>query len=156
LIFNQCFNKDIPTDWSCDTDPPPPADEHSWAVQKLVLRATVAPSFTRKPACISNTVRITLDFVNATLPRCARTDLKELCFRHRDTSNPHVMENRRPGALRQLRRLGRMNVCPNYTISYSVESGGNTATNYSSLLRRNKHIERTLYIYYNVIIIYHI
>lgn len=68
-------------------------------------------------------VQITLDFVNATLPQCAQTDTKELCFPHRDTSNPHIMENRFPGALRQLQRLTRLNVCPNYTISYSVESG---------------------------------
>uniref|UniRef100_A0A3Q3W938 Proto-oncogene tyrosine-protein kinase receptor Ret n=1 Tax=Mola mola TaxID=94237 RepID=A0A3Q3W938_MOLML len=46
-----------------------------------------------------------------------------LCFPHRDTSNPHITENRFPGALRQLRRLTRTNVCPNYTISYNVESG---------------------------------
>uniref|UniRef100_A0AAQ4RFS0 receptor protein-tyrosine kinase n=1 Tax=Gasterosteus aculeatus aculeatus TaxID=481459 RepID=A0AAQ4RFS0_GASAC len=49
--------------------------------------------------------------------------LDELCFPHRDTSNPHIMENRFPGALRQLRRLTRLNVCPNYTITYNVESG---------------------------------
>uniref|UniRef100_A0A665TRJ8 Proto-oncogene tyrosine-protein kinase receptor Ret n=1 Tax=Echeneis naucrates TaxID=173247 RepID=A0A665TRJ8_ECHNA len=72
--------------------------------------------------CISRAPRITLDFVNATLPTCDRTDMKELCFPHRDTSNPHIMENRFPGALRQLRRLTRLNVCPNYTITYSVES----------------------------------
>uniref|UniRef100_A0A3Q2DS66 Proto-oncogene tyrosine-protein kinase receptor Ret n=1 Tax=Cyprinodon variegatus TaxID=28743 RepID=A0A3Q2DS66_CYPVA len=53
----------------------------------------------------------------------ASTDMKELCFPHRDTSNPHIIENRFPGVLRQLRRLTRLNVCPNYTISYSVESG---------------------------------
>uniref|UniRef100_A0A7N6FLQ6 Ret proto-oncogene receptor tyrosine kinase n=1 Tax=Anabas testudineus TaxID=64144 RepID=A0A7N6FLQ6_ANATE len=75
------------------------------------------------PQCISRNVpRITLDFVNATLPRCAQTDLKELCFPHRDTSNPHIMENRFPGAIRQLRRLTRINICPNYTITYNVES----------------------------------
>uniref|UniRef100_A0A8D3D8C3 Proto-oncogene tyrosine-protein kinase receptor Ret n=1 Tax=Scophthalmus maximus TaxID=52904 RepID=A0A8D3D8C3_SCOMX len=64
-----------------------------------------------KPHCVNkNSPRITLDFVNATLPQCAQTDMKELCFPHRDTSNPHIMENRFPGAIRQLRRLTRLNV----------------------------------------------
>uniref|UniRef100_H3C2S0 Ret proto-oncogene receptor tyrosine kinase n=1 Tax=Tetraodon nigroviridis TaxID=99883 RepID=H3C2S0_TETNG len=66
--------------------------------------------------------RITLDFVNAMMPQCGETDLKELCFPRKDTSNPHITENRFPGGLRQLRRLSWLNVCPNYTISYSVET----------------------------------
>uniref|UniRef100_A0A665THQ1 Proto-oncogene tyrosine-protein kinase receptor Ret n=1 Tax=Echeneis naucrates TaxID=173247 RepID=A0A665THQ1_ECHNA len=90
---------------------------------KLALHAMVLPSTSKTSNCISRAPRITLDFVNATLPTCDRTDMKELCFPHRDTSNPHIMENRFPGALRQLRRLTRLNVCPNYTITYSVESG---------------------------------
>ncbi|XP_071769330.2 proto-oncogene tyrosine-protein kinase receptor Ret [Centroberyx gerrardi] len=78
---------------------------------------------TRKPQCLGiNSPRLTLNFVNATMPQCAQTDMEELCFPHRDTSNPHIIENRFPGALRQLRRLTRLNVCPNYTISYSMES----------------------------------
>uniref|UniRef100_A0A3Q1IAP7 Proto-oncogene tyrosine-protein kinase receptor Ret n=1 Tax=Anabas testudineus TaxID=64144 RepID=A0A3Q1IAP7_ANATE len=98
-------------------------NQHSWSVKKLLLHAVVFPDFSKKPQCISRNVpRITLDFVNATLPRCAQTDLKELCFPHRDTSNPHIMENRFPGAIRQLRRLTRINICPNYTITYNVES----------------------------------
>lgn len=83
------------------------------------------PGFTRKSACNSrNCPRITLDFVSSAMPQCGQTDLKELCFPHKDTSNPHITENRFPGGLRQLRRLSRLNVCPNYTISYSVETGG--------------------------------
>ncbi|XP_040906616.1 proto-oncogene tyrosine-protein kinase receptor Ret isoform X2 [Toxotes jaculatrix] len=98
-------------------------NQHSWSVKKLVLHVIVLPEFSKRFHCINrNALRITLDFVNATLPQCAQTDAKELCFPHRDTSNPHIMENRFPGALRQLRRLTRLNVCPNYTISYSVES----------------------------------
>uniref|UniRef100_A0A8D3AP02 Proto-oncogene tyrosine-protein kinase receptor Ret n=1 Tax=Scophthalmus maximus TaxID=52904 RepID=A0A8D3AP02_SCOMX len=98
-------------------------NQHSWSVKKLGLHATVLPNFSRKPHCVNkNSPRITLDFVNATLPQCAQTDMKELCFPHRDTSNPHIMENRFPGAIRQLRRLTRLNVCPNHTISYNVES----------------------------------
>ncbi|KAF1375990.1 hypothetical protein PFLUV_G00225920 [Perca fluviatilis] len=97
-------------------------NQHSWSVMKLFLYATVLPNFTKKSQCIRNYPRLTLDFVNATMPHCAQTDMKELCFPHRDTSNPHIMENRFPGALRQLRRLTRLNVCPNYTISYNVQS----------------------------------
>uniref|UniRef100_A0A8C5I8J8 Proto-oncogene tyrosine-protein kinase receptor Ret n=1 Tax=Gouania willdenowi TaxID=441366 RepID=A0A8C5I8J8_GOUWI len=90
----------------------------------LFLHVMVLSNFARKSHCITkNSARITLDFVNATMPQCAQTDMKELCFPHRDTSNPHIMENRFPGALRQLRRLTRLHVCPNYTITYSVESG---------------------------------
>ncbi|XP_068183940.1 proto-oncogene tyrosine-protein kinase receptor Ret isoform X2 [Antennarius striatus] len=97
--------------------------QKSWSVKKLFLHAMVLPNPTRKSLCTSRSApRITLDFVNATMPQCAQTDEKELCFPHRDTSNPHIMENRFPGALRQLRRLTRVNVCPNYTISYNVES----------------------------------
>lgn len=100
------------------------SDQKSWSVKKLFLHAMVLPNLAKKSQCISrNSPRITLDFVNATMPQCAQTDMKELCFPHRDTSNPHIMENRFPGALRQLRRLTRLNVCPNYTISYNVESG---------------------------------
>uniref|UniRef100_A0A8C5I673 Proto-oncogene tyrosine-protein kinase receptor Ret n=1 Tax=Gouania willdenowi TaxID=441366 RepID=A0A8C5I673_GOUWI len=96
----------------------------SWSVKKLFLHVMVLSNFARKSHCITkNSARITLDFVNATMPQCAQTDMKELCFPHRDTSNPHIMENRFPGALRQLRRLTRLHVCPNYTITYSVESG---------------------------------
>uniref|UniRef100_H2V9H6 Proto-oncogene tyrosine-protein kinase receptor Ret n=1 Tax=Takifugu rubripes TaxID=31033 RepID=H2V9H6_TAKRU len=79
--------------------------------------------FTKNSLCNSRSCpRINLEFVNATMPQCGQTDLKELCFPHKDTSNPHITENRFPGALRQLRRLSRFNVCPNYTISYNVET----------------------------------
>ncbi|KAM3863431.1 proto-oncogene tyrosine-protein kinase receptor Ret [Diretmus argenteus] len=99
--------------------------KNTWLVKKLFLNVMVLPKTTRKSQCSSkNFPRLTLYFVNATVPLCAQTDMEELCFPHRDTSNPHIMENRFPGALRQLRRLTRLNVCPNYTISYSVESDG--------------------------------
>ncbi|XP_072247477.1 proto-oncogene tyrosine-protein kinase receptor Ret [Leuresthes tenuis] len=97
--------------------------QNSWPVKKLFLQAMVLNNFTKRSQCIiERPAHITLDFVNGTVPRCAETDMKELCFPHRDTSNPHITENRFPGALRQLRRLTRLNVCPNYTISYNVES----------------------------------
>ncbi|KAM9364520.1 proto-oncogene tyrosine-protein kinase receptor Ret [Pholidichthys leucotaenia] len=93
-----------------------------WPVRKVILHVMVTPGYISKFQCSTRKLQITLEFVNATMPRCAQTDMKELCFPHRDASNPHIMENRFPGALRQLRRLTRVNVCPNYTISYNVES----------------------------------
>ncbi|XP_072292708.1 proto-oncogene tyrosine-protein kinase receptor Ret isoform X2 [Eucyclogobius newberryi] len=98
-------------------------NQKSWSVQKLFLRTMVLPSSSSRSQCSHRrTARVILDFVNASVPHCAQTDPKELCFPHRDASIPHVMENRFPGALRQLRRLSRAGVCPNYTITYNVES----------------------------------
>lgn len=94
-----------------------------WSVQKLGLRAMVSQSPPSAYPCYNKkSARIVLDFVNATVPQCSNTKMEELCFPHRDTSIPHIMENRYPGALKQLRRLTRVHVCPNYTISYNVES----------------------------------
>ncbi|XP_036071308.1 proto-oncogene tyrosine-protein kinase receptor Ret isoform X2 [Oryzias melastigma] len=93
----------------------------SWPVKRLSLQVLASNSFIKGSQCLAKRkALITLDFVNATMPPCAQTDLKELCFPH--TSNPHIMENRFPGALRQFRRLTRIGVCPNLTVSYSVES----------------------------------
>ncbi|XP_056903950.1 proto-oncogene tyrosine-protein kinase receptor Ret isoform X1 [Takifugu flavidus] len=95
----------------------------SQSVKKLSMHVMALPGFTKNSLCNSRSCpRINLEFVNATMPQCGQTDLKELCFPHKDTSNPHITENRFPGALRQLRRLSRFNVCPNYTISYNVET----------------------------------
>ncbi|XP_033835766.1 proto-oncogene tyrosine-protein kinase receptor Ret [Periophthalmus magnuspinnatus] len=94
-----------------------------WSVQKLTLKTMALPSSSSRSQCSNKKVaRIVLDFVNATVPQCGQTDLKELCFPHRDSCIPHIMENRYPGAVRQLRRLSRAGVCPNYTITYNVES----------------------------------
>lgn len=106
------------------------SDQSSQSVKKLSLHIMALPGFTKSSLCNSRSCpRITLEFVNATMPQCGQTDLKELCFPHKDTSNPHITENRFPGALRQLRRLSRFNVCPNYTISYNVETGGTPQNN---------------------------
>uniref|UniRef100_A0A8C7H4H5 Proto-oncogene tyrosine-protein kinase receptor Ret n=1 Tax=Oncorhynchus kisutch TaxID=8019 RepID=A0A8C7H4H5_ONCKI len=69
------------------------------------------------------TVRVSLTFINDTVPPCGQTrpELENLCFPDKDL-NSRIKENRFPGAIRQLRQLTRLNVCPNYTISYSVES----------------------------------
>uniref|UniRef100_A0A8C6SER6 Proto-oncogene tyrosine-protein kinase receptor Ret n=1 Tax=Neogobius melanostomus TaxID=47308 RepID=A0A8C6SER6_9GOBI len=94
-----------------------------WSVYKLFLRTMVLPSVPSGRQCgHRKTARIVLDFMNASVPQCAQTDPKELCFPHKDGAIPHVMENRYPGALRQLRRLSRAGACPNYTITYNVES----------------------------------
>lgn len=106
------------------------SDQSSQSVKKLSLHVMALPGFPKSSLCNSRSCpRITLEFVNATMPQCGQTDLKELCFPHKDTSNPHITENRFPGALRQLRRLSRFNVCPNYTISYNVETGGTPQNN---------------------------
>ncbi|KAK7901695.1 hypothetical protein WMY93_018464 [Mugilogobius chulae] len=76
-------------------------NQKSWSVQKLFLRTMVLNSSSSRSQCShKRTARIILDFVNASVPQCGQTDLKELCFPHRDASIPHVMENRFPGALR--------------------------------------------------------
>ncbi|XP_008428251.1 proto-oncogene tyrosine-protein kinase receptor Ret isoform X1 [Poecilia reticulata] len=96
--------------------------QNSWPAKRLTLQVMALNSVSKRAPCSRNSAHITLDFVNGSMPRCAQTDMKELCFPHRDTSNPHIIENRFPGVLRQLRRLTRLAVCPNYTITYGVES----------------------------------
>ncbi|XP_024863407.2 proto-oncogene tyrosine-protein kinase receptor Ret isoform X2 [Kryptolebias marmoratus] len=97
--------------------------QNSWQRKKLTLKAAVSNAVVKRSQCSPlKTAHITLEFVNASVPNCAQMDLNEFCFPHMDASNPHVKENRFPGALRQLRQLTRLNVCPNYTVSYSVES----------------------------------
>ncbi|KAJ8250150.1 hypothetical protein COCON_G00220720 [Conger conger] len=68
-------------------------------------------------------VTIALNFINATAPPCGHGKLERLCFPDRDLT-PHIIENRPPGAFRQLRRLAWQDACPNFTISYSVEAEG--------------------------------
>uniref|UniRef100_A0A1A8IE89 Proto-oncogene tyrosine-protein kinase receptor Ret n=1 Tax=Nothobranchius kuhntae TaxID=321403 RepID=A0A1A8IE89_NOTKU len=98
-------------------------DHNSWLEKKLTFQVMVLNGFTKRSQCIpSKAAKITLDFVNASVPQCSQMDMKDLCFPPRDASSPHIMENRFPGTFRQLRRLTRLGVCPNYTISYSVES----------------------------------
>lgn len=97
--------------------------QNSGPAKRLSLKVMALNNLSKRLTCSRNPAHITLDFVNGSMPQCSQTDMKELCFPHRDTSNPHIIENRFPGVLRQLRRLTRLNVCPNYTISYSVESG---------------------------------
>uniref|UniRef100_A0A673YIJ8 Proto-oncogene tyrosine-protein kinase receptor Ret n=1 Tax=Salmo trutta TaxID=8032 RepID=A0A673YIJ8_SALTR len=93
---------------------------------KLPLSVIAATRPLKKFLCgLSHpTVQVSLTFINDTAPPCGQTrpELKKLCFPDKDLSS-HIKENRFPGALRQLRQLTRLNVCPNYTISYSVESG---------------------------------
>lgn len=100
------------------------ADTSSPTVKKLQLRAVVLAASPKKLLCGGRKhLQIILDFVNASLPQCAQTSMKELCFPHRLIATPHITENRFPEALLQLRRLTRLNVCPNYTITYNVETG---------------------------------
>ncbi|KAK6328899.1 hypothetical protein J4Q44_G00008770 [Coregonus suidteri] len=89
----------------------------------LRLRIMAATRPVKSVLCGLPTVWVHLNFINATVPPCGRTrpELEKLCFPDKDLHS-HIKENRFPGALRQLRQLTRLNVCPNYTISYSVES----------------------------------
>lgn len=104
-------------------------DTNSPTVKKLQLRAVVLAASPRKLLCAGRKhLQIILDFVNASLPQCAQTSMKELCFPHRPSPTPHITENRFPEALLQLRRLTRLNVCPNYTITYNVETGSECCT----------------------------
>lgn len=91
-------------------------------LKKLTLKVMVSTMPVKKPMCnMQPKVEVSLTFINATAPPCAQVKLEKLCFPDRDT-NPHIRENRMPGAMRQLRRFTRMSLCPNYTISYGIEA----------------------------------
>ncbi|XP_030628301.1 proto-oncogene tyrosine-protein kinase receptor Ret [Chanos chanos] len=92
------------------------------ALRKLSLKAMAVPWPFREATCMRQpTVEISITFINATVPPCGQIALEKLCFPDRD-SNPHIQENRLPGPLRQLRRLSRVSLCPDYNISYGVEA----------------------------------
>ncbi|XP_052007438.1 proto-oncogene tyrosine-protein kinase receptor Ret isoform X2 [Xyrauchen texanus] len=92
------------------------------SLKKLTVKVTASLMPVQKIMCnLLPKVEVSLTFINATAPSCGHVKLENLCFPDRDT-NPHIRENRMPGALRQLRRFTRMSVCPNYTISYRVEA----------------------------------
>ncbi|XP_010899824.2 proto-oncogene tyrosine-protein kinase receptor Ret isoform X4 [Esox lucius] len=98
---------------------------------KLSLHVMATNGPVKNIFCQNNPfVHVSLTFLNTTASPCGETkeELEKLCFpekkMNKDTSriNSHIKENRFPGALRQLRQLTSLNICPNYTISYSVES----------------------------------
>lgn len=89
------------------------------SVKKIILKAVAANQTERRVFCFFS-VEINLMFVNATAPPCEQ--IKQLCFPDRDVT-PHITENRLPGALYQLRRLARSHLCPDYTVSYSIDAG---------------------------------
>ncbi|CAG6017827.1 unnamed protein product [Menidia menidia] len=127
-LYSSWFHMDIPTgvlylNKTLEETDLSSLQQNPWPPKKLSLQVIALNGFTKRSQCVTErSAHITLDFVNGTMPQCAQTDMKELCFPYRDTSNPHITENRFPGALRQMRRLTRINVCTNYTISYTVES----------------------------------
>uniref|UniRef100_A0A8C1XX94 Proto-oncogene tyrosine-protein kinase receptor Ret n=1 Tax=Cyprinus carpio TaxID=7962 RepID=A0A8C1XX94_CYPCA len=91
-------------------------------VKDINLKVGVSSVPMQKAICrFLPTVEVKLIFINDTAPSCGQVDLKTLCFPDK-VSNPHITENRLQGALRQLRRFTHMNICPNYTISYAVET----------------------------------
>uniref|UniRef100_A0A8C2JT84 Proto-oncogene tyrosine-protein kinase receptor Ret n=1 Tax=Cyprinus carpio TaxID=7962 RepID=A0A8C2JT84_CYPCA len=91
-------------------------------VKDINLKVGVSSLPMQKAICrFLPTVEVKLIFINDTAPSCGQVELKTLCFPDK-VSNPHITENRLQGALRQLRRFTHMNICPNYTISYAVET----------------------------------
>ncbi len=103
----------------------PPGSSSARSVKDLNLKVGVSSVPVQKQLCLFlPTVEVKLMFINDTAPSCGQVELKTLCFPDK-VSKPHITENRMSGALRQLRRFTRMNICPNYTISYGVEAGTN-------------------------------
>ncbi|KAK0149935.1 Proto-oncogene tyrosine-protein kinase receptor Ret [Merluccius polli] len=109
-LYSHWFHLDVSTDKS------------SGAVKKLPLSAMALPRPTSRTHCRNQPARLSVIFVNATMPSCGQTAMQQLCFPPRVPPTPHIMENRFAGPVQQLRRLTKLNVCPNYTVSYSVES----------------------------------
>ncbi|CAL8257054.1 unnamed protein product [Lota lota] len=94
----------------------------SVTVKKLTLTAMALTRPTSRTQCRNQPARLYVIFVNDTVPPCRDNDLQRLCFPSRVPPTPHIMENRFAGPVQKLRRLPLLNVCPNYNISYSVES----------------------------------
>nr|CAA64146.1 receptor tyrosine kinase [Danio rerio] len=88
----------------------------------LTLKVGVSSTPPMKVMCtILPTVEVKLSFINDTAPSCGQVELSTLCFPEK-ISNPHITENREPGAL-PTARFTHMRICPNYTISYGVVAG---------------------------------
>lgn len=94
---------------------------NSQSTERLTLKVSAVPSL-KAPCASFLTADVSLTFFNNTAPTCGHMKLEKLCFPGSD-KNPHIKENRMPGALRQLRRFTHADLCPNYTISYRVETG---------------------------------
>ncbi|KAK3554618.1 hypothetical protein QTP70_029682 [Hemibagrus guttatus] len=87
---------------------------------RLILKVAAAPISQKMLCSQSSYVEVSLTFFNATAPTCGQIKLDRLCFPDQDQKF-HIMENRMPGPMRQLRRFTHADVCPNYTISYRME-----------------------------------
>lgn len=95
--------------------------------KKLSLKVLAAP-VSQKMSCNHHSkVEVSLTLLNATAPSCGQIKPERLCFPDQDT-NPHIKENRLPGALRQLRRFTHADICVNYTISYKLKTGTYSTT----------------------------
>ncbi|KAI5107968.1 proto-oncogene tyrosine-protein kinase receptor Ret precursor, partial [Silurus meridionalis] len=93
----------------------------SWPTKtkRLTLKVSAAPV---KTQCTKlNNVEVSLTFFNATAPTCGQITRQRLCSRVQEIKT-HIKENRLPGPLLQLRRFTLADLCPNYTISYSLET----------------------------------
>lgn len=119
-VFGDCERCD--KSLSCH-DVCPPGSGSVRSPKDLTLKVGVSSIPPIRVMCtISPTVEVKLSFINDTAPSCGQVELSTLCFPEK-ISNPHITENRMPGALRQLRRFTHMSICPNYTISYGVVAG---------------------------------
>ncbi|XP_062851471.1 proto-oncogene tyrosine-protein kinase receptor Ret [Trichomycterus rosablanca] len=108
------------------------------------LKVAAAPVAHKANCTLHSSVDISLTFINDTAPACDQIKLEKLCFPNQDT-NPRIKENCMPGPLRQLRRFTHADVCPNYNISYSVETelpGRFTVNNSTSELVVNERLDR--------------
>lgn len=98
------------------------ASSLTMSLKRLSLKATVTLEPQQNLSCFwSPTVNIILTFIN-TAPPCDHQNLIKMCFPEKDAS-PHIKENRWSGPFRQLRRLTYQDLCPNFTITYSLEAG---------------------------------
>uniref|UniRef100_A0A8C9TXF6 Proto-oncogene tyrosine-protein kinase receptor Ret n=1 Tax=Scleropages formosus TaxID=113540 RepID=A0A8C9TXF6_SCLFO len=70
----------------------------------------------------SLSVPILISFISATVPTCNETKLSRICYPEKEFI-PHIMENRPPGPFLQLQRLTHKDLCPNFTITYNIDSG---------------------------------
>ncbi|XP_023677187.1 proto-oncogene tyrosine-protein kinase receptor Ret isoform X1 [Paramormyrops kingsleyae] len=98
-----------------------PSSSLTMSLKRLSLKATVTLEPQQNLSCFwSPTVNIILTFIN-TAPPCDHQNLIKMCFPEKDAS-PHIKENRWSGPFRQLRRLTYQDLCPNFTITYSLEA----------------------------------
>uniref|UniRef100_A0A8C9TE36 Proto-oncogene tyrosine-protein kinase receptor Ret n=1 Tax=Scleropages formosus TaxID=113540 RepID=A0A8C9TE36_SCLFO len=95
----------------------------SETVKLLTLTAEAVPRTHGSSGCGGSlSVPILISFISATVPTCNETKLSRICYPEKEFI-PHIMENRPPGPFLQLQRLTHKDLCPNFTITYNIDSG---------------------------------